>query len=78
MNDRIMKILKRIRPDDDFSVSNDFVKDGLLDSFDMVELMQSLEREFDIVIDDTMIETDTFSSIEGIAGLLKLSGAEAE
>ena len=78
MNQRIMKILKEIRPDDDFASSNDFLKDGLLDSFDMIELMQLLEREFDVVIDDMEIESDTFCSVDGIGKLIISSGYETE
>lgn len=76
MNERILKNLKKIRPDEDFAASSNYLEDGLLDSFDMVELMQLLEREFDVVIDDMAIETDTFCSIDGIVKLLIASGYE--
>ena len=32
----VLEILKEIRPEFDFSASNDFMADGMLDSFDMV------------------------------------------
>lgn len=51
MTDRILHILKEIRPESDFAGSTDFLSDGLLDSFDMVTLVATLDKTFSISIE---------------------------
>ena len=48
---RIVEILKEIKPECDFSNSSDFIVDELLDSFDVVALVSELEESFHILID---------------------------
>ena len=40
-----------MRPEYDFSTSQDFISDGMLDSFDVVTLVSELEEKFSIAID---------------------------
>ena len=40
----ITDILKEIRPEFDFTTSTDFMADGMLDSFDMVTLVATLDK----------------------------------
>jgi len=40
----IEQVLKDIRPEFDFAASEDFMGDGMLDSFDMVTLVSDLDR----------------------------------
>ena len=49
--DKIIELLKEIRPEFDFENSEDFIEDGYLDSFDVVSLVELLESTFGIVID---------------------------
>ena len=46
----VTEILKEIRPEFDFSASNDFIADGMLDSFDMVTLVAALDKNYGISI----------------------------
>ena len=41
--EQIYKILEEIRPEFDFKESNDYIEDGLLDSFDMVTVVSEIE-----------------------------------
>lgn len=76
MKDRTIKILKEIRPEFDFSEETDFIEQGMLDSFDIVSLVSSLDEEFGISIDGLDILPENFSSIESIIALLKKNGAK--
>ena len=51
MEEKVLSILKEIRPEFDFEESDNFVEDGYLDSFDIVTLVSELETAFDVVID---------------------------
>lgn len=72
----IKSILQDIRPDFDFSESNNFIEDGMLDSFDIVSLVSELEAAFDIVIDGLDIIPENFVSIERIGSLVTKSGGK--
>ena len=73
MKDEIIKILKDIQPTYDFEHSENFVEEGLLDSFDIVELVSDLEKKYKIVISALEIVPENFSSVEGIINLIKKS-----
>ena len=50
MKEKILEILQDIRPEVDFTDSEDFIEDGYLDSFDMVALVSNLDKTFGISI----------------------------
>ena len=67
----ILEILKRLNDDADFENSKDFVEEGLLDSFDIVNLVGALEDELDIEISGRDIIPDNFVSVEAIENMLE-------
>jgi len=72
--DKLLDILQKVRPDADFSASNNFIEDGLLDSFDVVTLVTELDDAFSISIDGTDIIPDNFQNTETIKALLEKKG----
>ncbi|TMU56193.1 acyl carrier protein [Flagellimonas algicola] len=74
MKEKIITFLTEIRPEFDFSESSNFIEEGMLDSFDIVSLVASLDEEFEISIDGTEILPENFSSVEGIIQLLNKNG----
>lgn len=75
MEQRILNLLSEIRPEFDFSESSDFNAEGLLDSFDIVQLVASLDAEFNISIDGMDILPENFTSADSIIQLLIKNGA---
>lgn len=75
MKVKIVAILNDIRSEFDFSEEVNFVENGMLDSFDIVTLVTSLDEEYNISIDGTDIVPANFSSVEAIATLLSKYGA---
>ncbi len=67
----ILAILKDLKDDVDFESANDFVEEGLLDSFDIVNLVGALEDELDIEISGRDIVPDNFVSVEAIENMLE-------
>ena len=75
MKEKIIKILTDLRPEFDFTdESLNFIEEGMLDSFDVVSLVDALDTEFDIVIDGVDIVPENFSTLNSIVSLLKKSG----
>jgi acyl carrier protein len=75
MKDKVISILAEIRPEFDFREPVDFIENGMLDSFDVFNLVTSLDKEFGISIDGMDIRAENFSSIEKIVALLHKNGA---
>lgn len=63
-------LLKEIRPESDFACSQDFLVDGILDSFDMISLVVALEKAFCISIDGLDIVPENFKNISCIERLI--------
>ena len=76
MNNSIIEILSSLRPEFDFTQEVDFIEEGMLDSFDVVSLVDELENRFGIKIDGLDILPENFSSVANIVNLLKKNGAE--
>ena len=70
------EILKEIRPEFDFTTSNDFIGDGMLDSFDMVTLVATLDKSYGISIQGTDIIPENFTNLKTIESLLRQCGAQ--
>ena len=71
MKDRIIAILNDIRPEFDFNESiKNFIEEGMLDSFDLVVLVNNLDETFEISIDGTDILPENFYNVETISNLL--------
>jgi acyl carrier protein len=68
--EEILQILSEIRPEFDFMKSSNFIEDGLLDSFDIVTLVSSLDRKYSISIDGVDILPENFFNLESIESLL--------
>ena len=77
MKERILKILSGLRPEFDFTMDVNFIEEGILDSFDVINLVTALDSEFGISIDGTDVLPENFSSVNVIVMLLKKNGAKA-
>ena len=73
----ILNVLTGIRPEFDFSTSQDYLADGMLDSLDMLALVSDLDREFGIRIEGTEILPENFCNLQAIRKLLSKHGVAA-
>lgn len=71
MREKILEILQDLRPELDFTESNDFIEDGYLDSFDMVALVSDLDKTFCISILGEDIIPENFANLEAIENIVK-------
>ncbi|MDE3743523.1 acyl carrier protein [Maribacter polysaccharolyticus] len=74
MKKKILDFLTEIRPEFDFAASSNFIEEGMLDSFDIVSLVASLDEEYGISIDGTEILPENFSNVDSIYQLLIKNG----
>ena len=76
MSEQILGMLCEVRPEFDFEGSGDFVVDGLLDSFDIISLINMIEEKYNVKIDGLDIVPENFSSVDAIEALIKKSGGK--
>ena len=69
--EKVMEILKELRPDVDFENCTTLIDDGILDSFDIVSLIGELTDAFDVEISFDDIVPENFNSAESIYALIQ-------
>jgi acyl carrier protein len=74
MKEKVIAILTALRPEFDFTADVNFMDEGMLDSFDMVNLVNELESQFGITIDGVDIIPENFSTLDSIVALLQKKG----
>ena len=68
--EKIIKILKNIKPDIDVT-NNNLTEEEILESFDIVTIVSAVDEEFDIQITARDIVPENFNSVEAIYNLVK-------
>ena len=67
MKEQIIKILSELRPEFDFTQEGiNFIEEGMLDSFDVVTLVDSIEEEIGVAISGVDVLPENFCSIDAI------------
>lgn len=69
--DKLLEILKDIRPDVDFEAETALVTDGVLDSFDIVAIVSDINEEFDVDIFAEDLIPENFDTVDAIYALIQ-------
>ncbi|HEU4732090.1 MAG TPA: acyl carrier protein [Kofleriaceae bacterium] len=70
----VLEVLNGIRPEFDFTTSEDFIADGMLDSYDVITLISELDQRYGISIAGTDILPENVRNIAAIETLLHKYG----
>jgi len=70
----VLDVLKGIRPEFDFATSEDFIADGMLDSYDVITLISDLDASYGISIAGTDILPENVRNLAAITKLLSKYG----
>ena len=69
--EKLIEILKGIRPDVDFENETALIDDGILDSFDVVSIISELDEAFGVQVRITELDPENFNSAESIWKLVQ-------
>ena len=69
--ERITGVLDEIMNGQEYADCDDFLEAGLLDSMDVMDLVEKLEEEFDIEISGRDIIPEKFKNVESIVKLIE-------
>ena len=73
--EKLLELLKGIRPDIDFEHEIALIDDGYLDSFDVVSIISEIDDVFGVQIRINELDPENFNSMEAIWNLIqKLKG----
>ncbi len=68
--EKLIELLKGVRDDVDFRICTTLVDEGVLDSFDIVEIVNLIDEEYDIEIPAIEIVPENFNSTEAILNMI--------
>jgi acyl carrier protein len=71
MKEKLIALLEDIRPDVEFENEKKLIDDGVLDSFDIISIVQAIGDTFDVEIDVEDLEPSNFNSYEAMIELIR-------
>ena len=69
--DKLLEMLKQVRPDIDFTTEKSLIDDGILDSIDVMSIVVKLKESFGIDISIVELDPEDFNSPETIMALVE-------
>ena len=69
--EKLLELLKGIRPDIDFENETALIDDGYLDSFDVVSIISEIDDVFGVQIRINELDPENFNSAEAIWNLVQ-------
>lgn len=68
--EKLLELLKNVRPDVDFENETALIDDGLLESFDVVSIISEIDDVFGVQIRISELDPDNFNSVQAIGELI--------
>lgn len=68
--EKLLELLKNVRPDVDFENETALIDDGLLDSFDVVSIISEIDDVFGVQIRISELDPDNFNSVQAVGELI--------
>ena len=69
--ERLLELLKEVKEDVDFENENSLIDDHILDSFDILQIISTLNDEYDISIPATEIIPKNFNSAKAMLEMVE-------
>jgi len=67
----ILEILRSLHPDIDYETNRSLIDDGVLDSFDLIEIIAEISDKFDVTITANEIIPENFNSADALHALVE-------
>lgn len=68
--EKLLAILEDMKPGVDFKKKK-LIEDGILDSFDIVEIIAAIDDEFDVEIPVMEVQPEVFNDVEKLYALIE-------
>ena len=70
MKEKLLQILTEVRPNVDFENETKLIDDGILDSFDIIQMVMEMKETFDVDIQVDDLEPENFNDINAMMELI--------
>ena len=74
--EKLTGILEELRPDVDFAAEKQLISDGILDSLDILTLVDEINAAFDVDVKPKYLTAENFNSVESMWQLIEQLQAE--
>ncbi|MBN1069064.1 acyl carrier protein [Clostridium botulinum] len=74
--EQLISLLEEIRDDINFEECNTLIEEGILDSFDIIQIINAIDDEYDIEVPATEIIPENFNSADAILKMIRRLGEE--
>lgn len=69
--DELMELLEEVRDDVDFKGCTSLIDDGILGSFDIIQIIAAINETFDVEIPATQVIPKNFNSAEAMFAMIE-------
>jgi len=69
--DELLQILEEVKPDVDFETETALIDDGILESFDIIAIVNEINDCFDVEVTVAHLKPENFNSAEAIWNMIK-------
>ena len=69
--DELLELLSEVKEDVDFETEDALIDDGILNSFDILQIISALNEEYDISIPASEIIPENFNSAEALLDMIQ-------
>ncbi len=69
--EELLELLKDVRDDIDFTKEDKLIDDKILTSFDIIQIIASIDDTFDVSIPATQIVPENFNSMQSIYNMIQ-------
>lgn len=70
MKEKLLQILKEVRPDVNFEKETKLIDDGILDSFDIIQMVMEMKECFDVEIQVEDLQPENLNDIEAMMEMI--------
>jgi acyl carrier protein len=71
MREQLLALLDEIRPDVEFEKETKLIDDGILDSFDIISIVQEMNDTFGVKIKANELQPDNFNTVDAMIELIE-------
>lgn len=71
MREKIIAVVEDTNPEVSKYQGNDMMREGVIDSFEVIDIVTALEDEFDIEIDASLVVADNFRNMDSIVEMME-------
>ena len=71
MREKIIAVVEDTNPEVSKYQGNDMMREGVIDSFEVIDIVTALEDEFDMEIDASLVGADNFRNMDSIVEMME-------